>query len=197
MPSTEDVGRVEALRRQAEPEPASAVPAGEEFASVPRRLAAWVIDVVGVVALIMIGVSVAAAVFGPTVRVRPGTTPPVTVGEGRVALNALVSASLSAAYFVIPWVALGASPGQLLLRMQVRGETDGGTLTPRRAIARWILLFPQTAAALTVGAPSLAALVWGSALVWYLILALTTARSASKQGLHDRIVRSVVRPRSA
>lgn len=165
-----------------------------------RRLAAWVIDVVGVVALIMIGASVAAAVFGPTVRFRPDTATPatsVTVEEGRAVLNALVTASLSAAYFVIPWVVLSASPGQLLLRIQVRGETDGGTLTPRRAIARWILLFPQTAAALTVGAPSLAALVWGSALVWYLILALTTARSASKQGLHDRIVRSVVRPRSA
>jgi hypothetical protein len=31
--------------------------------------------------------------------------------------------------------------------------------------------------------------------VWYLVLLLTTARSDTKQGLHDRIARSVVRMR--
>jgi hypothetical protein len=32
--------------------------------------------------------------------------------------------------------------------------------------------------------------------VWYLVLLLTTARSDTNQGLHDRIARSVVRMRS-
>jgi hypothetical protein len=159
-------------------------------------LGAWIIDTVVVIALIFIGASVVAAVFGPTVRFPSAATAvsASTVDADRVLLNALVSTSLSAMYFVVPWVVFGASFGQLLAGMQICDETSGQTLPPGRAIARWILLLPPfgTIAALTAGMPGLGMLMWGSAPLWYLVLLITTSRSATKQGLHDRIARSVV-----
>jgi RDD family len=175
-----------------------AAPAGEPFASVSRRSLAWIVDVVAVTVLIFVGVAVLDAVFGPTVRMHPEATAledVLAADPGRVVLNALLAAGLSAAYFVVPWVLLGGSPAQLALRMRVRDREDGETLPLGRALARWILLFPPfaTVSALTAGMPLVGALVWGAAVVWYLLLLLTTARSDTNQGLHDRIARSVVR----
>jgi hypothetical protein len=118
---------------------------------------------------------------------------------GRIALDALLATGLSAAYFVLSWALLDGSPGQLALRMRVRDREGGDTLSMGRALARWILLFPPfaTASALTAGMPRLGVLIWASAVVWYLILLLTAARSEMKQGLHDRIAASVVRMRRA
>lgn len=202
MASTIDPACAEESRRQDEPQPAFVAPVGKEFTSVGRRLAAWVIDTVVVIALIFIGASAVAAVFGPAVRFPADATAfgaSMTVDGDRVLLNALVSTSLSGTYFVIPWVVLGASFGQLLVKIQVRDETSRQTLAPGRAIARWILLLPPfgTIAALTAGTPSLGTLMWGSALLWYFILLFTTRRSATKQGLHDRIAHSVVCPRAS
>jgi hypothetical protein len=173
-------------------------PAGEPFASVPRRSLAWIVDVVLVTALIFVEVAVVDAVFGPTVRMHPEATAledVLAADSGRVVLNAVLATALSVSYFVVPWVLLGGSPAQLALRMRVRDHTDEQTLSLGRALARWILLFPPfaTVSALTAGMPLVGALVWGAAVVWYLLLLLTTARSDTNQGLHDRIARSVVR----
>ncbi len=118
----------------------------------------------------------------------------VAVDTGMVVVNALVATGLSAAYFVIPWAVLGGSPGQLALGMRVRRDAGSETLTVGRAFARWILLFPPfaTVSALTAGVSLLGWLVWGGAAAWYFVLLLTTAGSATKQGLHDRLARSVV-----
>ena len=79
-------------------------------------------------------------------------------------------------------------------------ESDAGceALPVWRAIARWILLFPPfaTVSALTAGMPVFGAVVWSAAVAWYLILLLTTARSATRQGLHDRVAATVVRRRA-
>jgi hypothetical protein len=178
--------------------PASTPPAGEPLASVSRRSLAWLVDVVMVTVLIFVGVGIVDAAFGPTVRIQPEATAlqdVMSADVGRVVLNALLATGLSAAYFVIPWAFLGGSPAQLALRMRVRGRTDAETLPVGRALARWILLFPPfaTISALTAGMPLLGAFVWGTAVVWYFVLLLTTARSDTNQGLHDRIARSVVR----
>lgn len=105
-----------------------------------RRFAAWLIDIVAVTVLIFVGVSVVGEVVGPTVRFHPeaATLPDtVAVDMGMVVMNAIVATGLSAAYFVVPWIVLGGSPGQLALRLRVRGETGAETLTAGRAIARW------------------------------------------------------------
>jgi RDD family len=181
--------------------PASTAPAGEPLASVSRRSLAWIADVVLVTVLIFVSVGIVDAAFGPTVRTHPEAAAledVMTADVGRVVLNALLATALSAGYFVVPWAFLGGSPAQLALRMRVRGRPNGETLPLGRALARWILLFPPfaTISALTAGMPLFAAVVWGTAVVWYVVLLLTTARSETKQGLHDRIARSVVRKRS-
>jgi hypothetical protein len=188
-------------REHAQQRPASAQ-AGEPFASITRRFLAWVIDVVVVTLLIFVGVSLMGAILGPAVRIHleAATLEDVVKGDlGRIALDALLATGLSAAYFVLSWALLDGSPGQLALRMRVRDREGGDTLSMGRALARWILLFPPfaTASALTAGMPRLGVLIWASAVVWYLILLLTAARSEMKQGLHDRIAASVVRMRRA
>jgi uncharacterized RDD family membrane protein YckC len=175
--------------------------AGEPFASLTRRSLAWVLDVVLVTLLIFVAVSLLGAVVGPTVRVHPeaATLEDVVQADlGMVVLDALLATGLSAAYFVLPWALLGGSPGQLVLGMRVRDHARGGTLPVGRALARWILLFPPfaTVSALTAGMPVLGAAVWSAAVAWYLILLLTTARSETRQGLHDRIAATVVRRRA-
>jgi hypothetical protein len=184
-------------RGQAPLKPALPPAAAEAFASIPRRLLAWSIDVVVVTVLIFVGVSAVDEVMGPAVRFHPEAaelTNVVTVSKGTVVVEALFATALSASYFAIPWTLLGGSPGQLALRMRVRTERNGQTLTVGRALARWILLFPPfaTVSALTAGAPRVGWFVWGGALAWYLVLLLTAARSETNQGLHDRIARSVV-----
>lgn len=192
----------EMSRGHAPVEPPPARAAGDSLASVSRRALAWIVDVVVVTVLVFVAVSVVDAVAGPAVSFRPESATlrdTVSVDKGLVALNALFATALSAAYFVIPWARLGGSPAQLALRMRVRGDGAGEPLTVGRAAARWILLFPPfaTVSALAAGVPLLGWFVWGSALVWYLVLLLTTAQSSTNQGLHDRIVGSVVRSRRA
>jgi hypothetical protein len=182
---------------QAESDPAATPPVGAPFTSISRRSLAWILDVALVTVLIFVGVAVVDAAFGPTVRTHrdAAALEDVLAAEtGRVVLNALLATGLSVGYFVVPWAVLGGSPAQLALRMRVRGSTDGEPLPIGRALARWILLFPPfaTVSALTAGMPLVGAFVWGAAVIWYVVLLLTTARSDTNQGLHDRIARSVV-----
>jgi uncharacterized RDD family membrane protein YckC len=156
-----------------------------------RRVAAWVIDVAIVLALVFVGSLLVGAILGPVVRFSSGS---MSVDPDRVVVNALVAAVLSGTYNVVAWVTVGASLGQLLLGLRVRDEAGDARLTPGRAIARWLLLFPPfgAVAALTPGLPALGAVLWASLPLWYTALFLTTAVSKTNQGWHDRLARSVV-----
>jgi hypothetical protein len=177
--------------------PAPELAAEEPLATISRRLLAWAVDVVLVTALVFVGVSLVDAVLGPAVSSRPEAAAlrdTVAVDKGVVAANALIATGLSAAYFVVSWTRWGGAPAQLALRLRVRGEAGGDPLPVGRAITRWVLLFPPfaTVSALAAGVPVLGWFVWGGALVWYLVLLLTVARSETNRGLHDRLSGSVV-----
>jgi hypothetical protein len=177
--------------------PAPELAAEEPLATISRRLLAWAVDVVLVTALVFVGVSLVDAVLGPAVSFRPEAAAlrdTVAVDKGVVAANALIATGLSAAYFVVPWALWGGSPAQLALRLRVRGEAGRHSLPVGRAITRWVLLFPPfaTVSALAAGVPLLGWFVWAGALVWYLVLLLTAARSETNRGLHDRLAGSVV-----
>ena len=182
---------------QAAAKVASGRPASDPLASSFRRSLAWIVDVVLVTALVFGGVSIVDAALGPAVSFHPEAatlSDTVVVDRADVAVEALFATVLNAAYFVVPWALLGASPAQLALRIRVRGAADGEMLPVGRALVRWVLLFPPfaTISALGAGVPLLARFVWGSALAWYVVLLLSTARNASNQGLHDRIAGTVV-----
>lgn len=184
-------------RGRAELEATSTEVGREPLAGVSRRCVAWLLDVAAVTVLILGGLSLLAELLSPTVRFRLEAAElrsVVTVDTGRLVVDALVATALSAAYFVLPWARLGASPGQLVLRLRVRREQGGETLPFGRALVRWLLLFPPfaTVSALTADLPPFGWFVWGSAPVWYFVLFLTTVRSETRQGLHDRLAGSVV-----
>jgi hypothetical protein len=180
---------------------ASAGGAGESsLAGTFRRFLAWLIDLLAVTALVFAAVSLIDTAIGPTVEIRPdAATLPATVSvdRARLVIDAVVATALSAAYFVIPWTLVGASPGQLALRIRVRRVGGDKTLPVGRATARWLLLFPPvaTVSAFTTGVPLLGWFLWGGAALWWAILFLTTLGSVTRQGLHDRLARSVVSKR--
>lgn len=183
---------------QAGRRPVSEGPAGEPLASVPRRSLAWIADVVVVTVLVFAGVSLVDEAVGPAVTFRADAAAleeTVAVDKGLVAVNAVVATALSAGYFVLPWTLAGGSPAQLALRVRVRKAAGAEPLSVGRALARWFLLFPPfaTISALAAGVPIVAWLVWGGALVWYLVLLVTASVDARNQGLHDRIAGTVVR----
>ena len=159
------------------------------------RVCAWLIDVTVLALVVFIGAVVLAVVVGPTVRFGSdvsGSDPLATTDRGMVIISVLVSTSLSAAYSVVPWLVWGASPGQLVLGLRVRSD-DAGALTPAQAVTRWLLLFPPVGAvAALADVPNLAALLWGSTPIWYVLLLLTTIRNRRGQGLHDRLAGTIV-----
>jgi hypothetical protein len=172
------------------------------FADVFSRLVACIIDIVILVVAILVAASVINAIFGPTVRFDPTVATAegsAIVDTGLIVLNGIVATLLSVGYFVISWMILSASPGQLLLALQVRNAADGGTLRLSRAILRWVLLFPpfSTAAFLTTTVPGASEFIWASAPIWYLMLLATMVLSPTKQGLHDRLAHSIVLRQSA
>jgi uncharacterized RDD family membrane protein YckC len=163
-----------------------------------KRVVAWIIDVVALTILAFAVVAGADAVLGPTVQFHSDARElrdMISVDTGKLVLDALLTTAVSAIYVVVPWSTFGASLGQLMLGLRVGDDTDGSTLTVARAVKRWLLLFPPfaTLAAFLVGVPPLAFVVWAVALVWYALLLVTTALSETSQGLHDRLVRDIVR----
>ena len=176
---------------------ASAPGVGEPLAGTFRRSLAWLIDLLAVTALVFVVVSVIDAAIGPTVEVRPdAATIPATVSvdRARLVLDAVVATGLSAAYFVAPWTLVGASLGQLALRIRVGRAGSDKTLPVGRATARWLLLFPPvaTVSTFTTGVPLLGWVLWGGAALWWAVLFLTTVASVTRQGLHDHLAGSVV-----
>ena len=179
---------------------ASTPGAGESVAGTFRRFLAWLIDLLAVTALVFVVVSLIDAAIGPTVEIRPdAATLPATVSvdRARLVLDAVVATGLSAAYFVAPWTLVGASLGQLALRIRVRRAGSDKTLPVGRATARWLLLFPPvaTVSTFTTGVPHLGWFLWGGAALWWAILFLTTVASVTRQGLHDQLAGSVVSKR--
>ena len=168
---------------------------GYRYAGVPTRLAAFAIDVVMLSALLFTVSAVVAIMFGPTFTLDTGsvTTDGGVLLDARLKLiNMLLGVITGGAYFVISWSMFGGSPGQHLLRLRVGDAADGAPLTSSKSFARWILLGAPfwIVSATASGLGGIAAFF--AAVIWSLILLATVARSATKQGIHDRYVRSVV-----
>jgi uncharacterized RDD family membrane protein YckC len=156
-----------------------------------------VIDVGLLTLVVLAGAVVLDTIAGPTVRFRSDfatSTDLAIVSRRMVIVSALVGTTMSAAYATVSWLRWGATPGQLALRLRVTSE-DGGRLTVGQAVSRWLLLFPPLGSvAALADVPNLAALLWGAAPVWSLVLLLSTVRDPQKRGVHDRIAGTVVCP---
>jgi uncharacterized RDD family membrane protein YckC len=167
------------------------------LADVPSRLIGYALDAVILTVLVFVAAIVVSAILGPTVRfddpedVLRGR---VTVDRGLALANGLVSTAISGLFFVGTWTFLGGSPGMRLLGLRLGRERDGGRVSLRSSVVRWLLLGAPfgLAALLAWGVPALRVSVGAAATAWYLILLVTTVRSATRQGLHDHYSHTMV-----
>ena len=98
--------------------------------------------------------------------------------------------AISFVYFGLSWRSAGrATPAQRLFRMQVGNAFDGRTLNWRQIGIRWAALEAIPIIGGFDGLTYLAGQLWW---IWALVLFVTTARSLTKQGLHDRWANSAV-----
>ena len=171
---------------------ASTLTSTRYFGDASSRLVAYVIDAVLLSVVVFAAAALVSVAIGPLVRFGSGEA---TLDEGVAIVDALVATVLGALFFAGSWARFGASPGQRLLGMRVVDEAEGSPIGARRALLRWAPIgLPLGAAALltaVLSGPGDAA-VDLALLAWYVALLATTARSATKQGLHDRLARTVV-----
>ena len=171
---------------------------GRYYADVPNRAVALLIDLILLTVAAFAAATIVSVLVGPAVEFNTsaGTVgDAVTLDRGIATVDAVLSLLISAVYFAGTWVVVGASPGQRLLGMRVGAETDGAALTARQALARWALLGAPfgVSAVLTTAFSGLGHTIFDLAVAaWYAVLLVTTSRSPTKQGLHDRVAGSVV-----
>ena len=157
---------------------------GFVFANTPRRLVAWLLDnfLLGIVAIVL--ASVIAAVANLDLSGGSNTY---------YAVFTVISVALTFVYFVLFWTgSRRATPAMRLLQLQVGTAFDGRPLEIGQAVIRWALLgYPLSLVALlpSTGVTNLVSLL---GFLWYIALLVSTITSDTKQGLHDRVVRSAM-----
>ena len=160
---------------------------GRYFAATVTRVAALLIDgiLLGIIAGIIyaiVGVFVPGPSFDDPTRFS-AASPAIIVGSA----GGLI---ISYLYFFLSWRSAGkATPGQRVFHMQVGNAFDGATLDTRQITIRWLTLFGLGILGLV---PLLAGLGGFLAFIWDIVLLVTTASSATKQGVHDRWAGSAV-----
>ena len=155
---------------------------GFVFASTSRRFVAWVIDNI----LLTIAVAVLAGVAAVALSIDTQRDT-----NALTAVFSVIYVAVSFVYFVLFWTSKRpATPGMRALKIQIGTAFDGRPLAFGPAILRWALLgYPLSLSYLV---PSIAGPVALLALVWYIVLLLTTIASDTKQGLHDQAARTAV-----
>lgn len=163
---------------------------GLVFADTVTRLAGYVVDlfVVG-----LIGSLVAAVLDLRPMRLTSDLLAPGLAGFE----YSVLSVSVGLVYFVGSWSGgRRATIGQRLFGMQVGNAFDGQPLTLEQAIRRW-LGYGQFLALFSFEV-TMAGIAGLAQVTWLVALLATTARSPTRQGLHDRIANTaVVRPTGA
>jgi uncharacterized RDD family membrane protein YckC len=166
-------------------------PAGFYFADVPNRIVAMILDII----VLAVTGFLLAVLFGGLV------TPPGALDSPGGELEPLAFAAVllivlafSAGYFGYLWVTLRGTLGMRLLGLQVGDENDGHTIAWKRALVRWVIVgIPAVLASMAVYVPSVIGLIASVVgLIWLALLLYTVARSATKQGLHDRYAHTVM-----
>ncbi|MBA2557675.1 MAG: RDD family protein [Chloroflexi bacterium] len=153
-------------------------PAGYFYADVPNRIIAYIIDAIILIIITFIVTLVLGGILG---------------GPSYFLITAVVNTAINGAYFVYTWTAMRATPGMKVLGMQLGDETDGRTITMNQAIIRWVLLgAPFGVASALSGFSILGLLILLAALVWFIVLLVTTAQSPTKQGIHDKYAKTIM-----
>ncbi len=158
---------------------------GFVFASVAARLVAYVVDA------LIVGTAGAAVAIALGLSQVSADTGYMTFESPAVIVTFVL---LGFAYFVIFWSGgRRATLGQRMLDIQVGNAFDGRPLTVVQAVRRWVGY--GSVLSLLAIIPRLSGLASLLSLAWVVVLLATTARSPTKQGLHDRFANAaLVRP---
>jgi uncharacterized RDD family membrane protein YckC len=167
-------------------------PAGYVYGDIPNRSIAYIIDFI---LLLIIGVVVGAisiAILGD--RLTTGTLETTSASLASQLVYSIVWFGIIAAYFWLTWTRMRGTVGMKLLGMQIGHETDGRTIDDQAAFVRIAAMFgpgfvANVVSAFALGLGFLANLI---AIVWFFALLYTTAKSPTKQGLHDQYAHTMV-----
>jgi uncharacterized RDD family membrane protein YckC len=106
-------------------------------------------------------------------------------------IASLIALVIQALYFVLLWTSgARATLGMRLLGLQVANAADGRTITRGQAFRRWLALGQWLGFIAYV--PVVGVVSGLIQFVWDLVILGSTATSATKQGVHDRIADTVV-----
>jgi len=146
------------------------------------RFGAYLLD-----ALVLFPVGVVTRLaFGPYTHVAGQV-----IASPRDIAVSLIGLAAHAAYFIGFWSGgRRASPAQRLCKLEVANAFDGTSLTRAQATRRWVAMGSWISLTSLVTAASVAGGV--AYLTWYVALLITTSRSPTKQGLHDRFANTIV-----
>ena len=172
------------------PTPAGMSGVGRTHRHLRRRLVAFALDTCLLAVLIFLGAVVLSATMGPAMRfvaAGPGIVDHVVLDARLARVTMIAGIATGCGYFCVSWLLLHATPGQRLFGLEVRERDDGGRLSAGRALSRWVVLGAPLwiAASSASGRSGIAASV--GLFVWFLCLLVTTARSATGRGWHDRL----------
>jgi uncharacterized RDD family membrane protein YckC len=155
-----------------------AVGEGLVIAGFFSRLVAFVIDLL-VLGCITIAIGLVVGAY------REGSTQAVTLGVG------LVGVAIGGLYFVAFWTSgWRATLGMRLIGIRLLQAADGTPLPLEAAVIRWLALIGIVELLSIV--PVATGVLGLIALVWWIILLVTTATDRLHQGMHDRWAGSVV-----
>jgi RDD family protein len=163
---------------------------GLSFADTASRIVAYVIDIaiLGIIGFVI------AALLGlgeATTRTSGSNTFSSYFVSTTNPIVSLIFAVIGAAYFILSWSGgRRATIGQRLLHLQVGNAFDGLPLSTEQALRRWIGL--GSFLGLLAFIRPIAGLASLAQLIWIVVLVITTVRSPTKQGLHDRFANSAV-----
>jgi uncharacterized RDD family membrane protein YckC len=171
----------------APPPPVQAGPAGFVYADVPNRAIAYIIDMI----LLGIVLQVVTVFTGSGVTI--GVAGAWSFNIVTLLINGVISAALSAAYFIYTWTSMRGTVGMKVLGMQIGNAVDGKTLTMDQAVRRWLVVAaPGFFAQVIWVVPALGALIVLLAFGWFVYLLWTTYSSPTKQGFHDIFAHTMV-----
>ena len=167
-------------------------PAGYYYADVPNRSIAYIIDFI---VMFIIGVLisiVAVAILGT--RVTAGSIETTSASTASQLVYQILWYGVIALYFWYTWTRMRGTVGMKLLGMQIGHEVDGRTIDTNQAMVRLVAMFcpgfvAGVISAFALGLGTIAQLI---AFVWFLALLYTTAKSPTKQGLHDQYAHTMV-----
>jgi RDD family len=155
-------------------------PAGYYYADVPKRIIAYIIDII---VLVIIGLVVSAIMVGI-----------LKASDGTFLLITVVNLIISIGYWVYCWSRRRMTIGMQLLGLQIGSEVDGSTITQNSALIRWVILgLPGVLAqAASYFSGSLGFLLSLVGLIWIIALLVSIAQSPTKQGYQDRIAHTIM-----